>query len=1161
MPTVPDKKTPKSRPSRGRRLLRWLGGALALFAGLLLWLNGPGLRWLAPLAARHFLPKAGLTGDLRVEGSLSHGFAITDLSLHGSGPLAGLTLNRATPHYRWSQLVKGKLDGLTVDGLHADLRLDAKPPTEETVAEDRKPLDLDQLAATIRKVREQVLPVELHLTDISLTATKGGQPLLALAPTQLHHSTAEDAFTLQVGQLTDATGRTWPAQSSTLHWAADRIAIDRLDPHPSLGLSELVLHLPADAKPSLETLLRLDEAVFALTSTDGFANASLTLQSGSVQLERTAGAFGLDLPAKGTLTSLSLDAGNYLPSPLAATATLSLALEAVSYQGWQANELVLGSVVDADQATLTLQAQALDTPVHVDSKIALVRSETSIMPGQASGTFQIPAVPGLLRQLAQRLPAVPAKATAPDSSLAGTFSVSFAERFQLREATLDTTLAPSDPTLATAIAIKARYQPDQPLTVVAGLDGLSLDAAYDITAKTYQGTLELTDFTTPRVAPWLAIAGITLPGTGGLSARWSGGGDLTTMTHQGALAMPEAAWEQPGQPAVTAAADLDYTWPGKVHLASAKIQAENQTLTLAADLADETLTLRKFLWLDGTTEVADGTASLPIPADFAKWRETISTDTRPAAVSVQSRKLSLAMLKPWLPAAAKLDPRSTGQLKLEVSGSYAAPAIDLALDCLDLRSPDNPKLPPADLRLTLKAADTHLAIDTSVTTPDYPPAKLTASIPFRPAAWAAEPESVKSEVLTARLDLPRLDLSRFTTLVPALKQLSGVVTGNVTAAGPLTAPEALGSIRLENGAATFADPSLPPVQAVGAELEFTLKAVTLKTLRASVAGGSLSGSGSLTLTDRQPTSLDFRFRGDHLPLLRNDMLILRANADLRLAGPWQSAALTGSIAAVDSLFYRDIELLPIGRPFTTPSAASLPKLDARKATDPATGAIPAPFSAWTLNLNVRTQEPFLIRGNLATGQVEVALRAIGTLADPKLDGTAVLSDFRASLPFSTLMVKSGTIRFTPATGFNPILELRGTAEPRPYRVAVFVYGTAADPQIMLTSSPPLPETEIMTLLATGTTTAGLEDTQAATNRAIQLFAEEIRRGRVRYTKQLRPLLGVLDRVDFSLKESDPYSSDSFSTATISLTDRFLVSAGMGEQGNTRVMGIWRISFK
>jgi len=429
---------------------------------------------------------------------------------------------------------------------------------------------------------------------------------------------------------------------------------------------------------------------------------------------------------------------------------------------------------------------------------------------------------------------------------------------------------------------------------------------------------------------------------------------------------------------------------------------------------------------------------------------------------------------------------------------------------------------------------------------------------FRPAAWAATPDSLKQETLTAKADLPRLDLARFTALVPQAKQLSGTLTGNLLAGGKLAAPELRGSLKLTNGGVVFNDSTLPPLQAATADIDLTLKAVTLKTLRATVAGGSITANGSLTLTDGKPAAVDFRARGDHLPLLRNDMLILRANADLRLLGPWQTAALTGTLGAVDSLFYRDIELLPIGKPFTAPSAAALPKIDAPQHPD---SAMPAPFANWSLNVAARTQEPFLIRGNLATGRVDAAVRIGGTLGTPLPEGVVTLTDFVAALPFSTLKVKSGTLRFTPASGFDPILELRGVAEPRPYRVDVYAYGRVSDPQLILTSNPPLPENEIMTLLATGTTSSGLGNTQAASSRAIQLFAEEIRRGRVRYTKQLRPLLGLLDRVDFSLAETDPYTSSSLSTATLNLSDHWLVSAGMGQDGTSRVMAIWRVSFR
>nr|MCU0780266.1 translocation/assembly module TamB [Akkermansiaceae bacterium] len=746
--------------------------------------------------------------------------------------------------------------------------------------------------------------------------------------------------------------------------------------------------------------------------------------------------------------------------------------------------------------------------------------------------------------------------------LAGTFTVDLTDG-GFHSAAIETTLEPADPAQATPVVLGARYEPGGPVTADLALDGLRLSGTLDTEALTYQGTFALEQFATNRLEPWLDIVAVELPGEAAASAAWSGRGELRAGTHQGTLTLTDATWRQPEQPPLGASASLAYDWPGQVTLSSLEATAENQTMTLAAELADDTLTLRRLLWRDGDTEMAEGEAKLPVPPDLADWRGLLADNTRPAAVAIRSRVLPLELLNPWLPPAARLDTRSTGSLRLNLSGTYAKPALDLEVALRELRSPENPQLPPADLKLTAKSAGEHLALDARLTTPGYAPAILTASVPFHPRQWAEDPAAVTNEILTVRLDLPRVDLSRFASLTPTVRRLSGTVSGNLTAAGPLRKPEARGTVRLERGAVTLASESVPPIEGLAAEVALTMDRVTVNNLRASLAGGSLDGGGSLTLTpDFQPGNLDLQLRGRSLPLLRNDMLILRANADLRLAGPWDAATLTGEVAAVDSVFYRDIELLPIGRPFTTPSAAALPRLDARAVAPGAAAApIPAPFRDWRLGVNVRTQDPFLIRGNLATGRVDVAIRAAGTVADPRLDGTAQLSDLVARLPFSTLTVRQGTVRFTPGGGLDPTLEIRGRAEPRPYQVVLNVYGKASAPQIMLTSSPPLPESEIMTLLATGTTTEGLEDTAAAANRAIQLFAEEVRRGRVPYANRLRPFLGLLDRVDFSLAEKDPYSPDSYSTATISLTDRWYFSAGMSEEGNTRFMGIWRISFK
>ncbi|MCB1134089.1 MAG: translocation/assembly module TamB domain-containing protein, partial [Verrucomicrobiae bacterium] len=371
-------------------------------------------------------------------------------------------------------------------------------------------------------------------------------------------------------------------------------------------------------------------------------------------------------------------------------------------------------------------------------------------------------------------------------------------------------------------------------------------------------------------------------------------------------------------------------------------------------------------------------------------------------------------------------------------------------------------------------------------------------------------------------------------------------------------PDIKGHLELNDAAVTLKGDKFPPVENAGLAIDFVPDKVELKNLRATIAGGALSGGGTLALDEWKPGELDIRITGNKLPVVRNESIIVRSNLNLRLAGPFETATLSGGADVVDSLFYQDIELIPIGVPFTGPSAASLPKIDP---PDQKAEQIPAPFGDWKLDLRIRTAEPFLIRGNLATGEVDVDLKIGGTAGNPAPDGFARLRNVTALLPFSTLRVREGWVRFNPANGLDPVLEIRGTANPKPYRVNAFVYGNASNPQIVLTSSPPLPENEIMTLLATGTTTSGLEDPQMASSRAIQLLVEELRRGRLGGSERLRPLLGLLDRVEFTLSDKNPYTSENYTSATIALTDKWFLAASMGEENNTRLMGIWRLTFR
>lgn len=1125
---------------------------LAILVLGLLWLNGPGLRWLAPGIATRFLERAGLRGTFTVEGNLVGGLSISDLKIEGDKELARLTIGKVTPDYQWRELIKGRLEGLTVDGVHADLRLGL-----EKDAAEKPPLDLKKLVETLRSLRGRVVPLELDLKNISLAATREDKPFLALAPSRISHQAGGEDLLLELGAFTDVTGREWPAQESAIVWSADKLSIVRIDPYPGVSVRELVVPLPAGGEPSVEAELHLDEAVFVVTSAPGFTSAKIDLREGRLQVSETAKRFGVEIPATATLTSLAVELDRILPDPRSANGAVRLLLENLAWKDWNAPELSLDATLTADQSTVAAHGTMLGTEFSLDAAAPVIRGENTFTLGDATGKFNIADVPRALRELAARVPAIDPEAPVPPSSIDGNFNLTLADN-EPQAAVADLVLKPRDGKLASPVAIKARWAPDQPIAADLVLDGAKATATYQPEPATYQATLELDEFTNTRIDRWLSIVRVKPGGIASLSGKWSGGGELKTGRHYGDLSLTQATWTREAAPPITAIGGVKYNWPAGFETQGLRVRMNEQTVALEAALAGGLLELRDFLWTDGKTELASGTASLPVPADFSKWRDTIANDARQVSVSINSRVLSLALLKPWVPALEKLDPRSTGKLDIAVSGTYAEPVVAATFEARDLRSPAQPKLPPADLRITLAGRDGRIVLEGSATAPDFAPAVIRASLPFRPADWAAAPGSIKEEPLDARIDLPRLDLSRFTSLVPSAEQVTGIVTGNVAVGGVLGKPVIQGTLDLANAGLRFKGNRFPGIESVTAKVDFALDRVVLRNLRGTSAGGSFQADGSLAITGGKPGNLDVRLRGDHLLVLRNDLLILRANADLRLLGTWEKATLSGTVGAVDSIFYRDIELLPIGSPFTTPAAARVPRIDVVRAP---TATVPEPFKSWQLNLQVRSQDPVLIRGNFATGEITGGIAIGGTFGSPSPNGVFRIRDFRAALPFSTLSVPYGTATFTPATGFDPILEIRGTAEPRPYRVTIYAYGRASDPQLILTSTPPLPENEIMTLLATGTTTQGLVNPQAASSRALQLLAEEIRRGRFRFGRQLRPLLALLDNVDFNLDEADPYSTDSYSTATVSLTDRWLLSAGVGSTGDTRALVIWRLSFR
>lgn len=1150
---------------RGRLAWFWRVGlaGLLVLAGFLVWLNGPGFRWLAPKVAVHFLGDENVGDELRFGGTLLGGVELYDLDIRTEGGLERLVIDRLETDYRLSEVIHGSLRRVSGEGVHADIRL-IETPKEE----GKPPVDFAELGKTLNGVRDKILGLDLDISEVSVSVKKEGELLVGIAKSGLSHKVGEDLIGLELGVITDSGGRTLRPQDARLVWDREKFSVERLDLLPMLGVRDVEFFLPENGEIAANGKVRLGDSVLQFDIGKGLRDFRLDMIEGELDFGKLLGGFGLGLPLEGKLKSLSVGLEKIYPDWQQGVGVAELYVEGFSYEEWDVATASLGVVLEDGAFSAKLAADALGSEIRISAGGGFDRDFSGdtarYSVEKISGDLEIAKVEEVLNALDGKLDLAMDFSEFPESKLAGGWEVDLSDGFQ--GAGGDVTLSAKEVD-AMPIRVSAFYEKDLVTLRNLDADGMKSSGKYFITEKRYEATGVFTDFNGKRLEPWMKGVGIEAPATGVLSVKWGGSGDFTANVHQGKLSgvdgivtFKPVEGEELRAP-VSLAGDLEYAWPGRVGMNGLVVQTQGQSLKIDALMDGGQLELERFIWLDGEEELARGGGTLPVPEDFSKLDEFLVNNTEAMDLKFFTETLALSKLRPWVPALDQIDESATGKVEITFGGSMAAPEVMTLVELREISSPTQPDLPKMDVTLRIEAKDHVAKVSGEALAPDYAPATLEAEMPFFPKRWIEDKELIKAAEIKGALDLPRIELSRFQSLIPGAEDLGGVAEGRMTIDGTVGAPVIDGGLSLKDGKLRMAGEAVPALSGINFDVETDLQRVEIAGGIDDVEGGSLSIDGSLELRNEAGDglgNLDVSLKGAGIPVVRNEFIIVRANVDLSVKGGFNDAQVTGEIGLIDSVFYKDMELIPIGRPFLEPSAAKLPAVG----TPADVGSmVTPPFDNWTANVELKTIDPILIRGNLGKGKVDAALRIEGKLGDPRPNGRVRLYNVVARLPFSTLEIREGSLIFTPQTGFDPILEIRGTAEPRPYRVDVYVYGRASDPQLALTSQPPLPENEIMTLLATGATSSGLEDSQAATSRAMQLLIEEIRRGRFLFGKQLRPVLGLLDEVDFSLSETDPYDSETFNSARVKVSSKWYISAGLGEQGEQRVMAIYRLRFR
>ncbi len=231
----------------------------------------------------------------------------------------------------------------------------------------------------------------------------------------------------------------------------------------------------------------------------------------------------------------------------------------------------------------------------------------------------------------------------------------------------------------------------------------------------------------------------------------------------------------------------------------------------------------------------------------------------------------------------------------------------------------------------------------------------------------------------------------------------------------------------------------------------------------SALEGQLNG-GTITVTGRLPFGTGPE--GDGLTIVAREVLLdipkglhSQAVADLRWIPRDGASVLAGSVTLTANR-YRE----PVTRMLEMVDTLSR----SSRGSASEDSALPDWLASTTLDIALSVTDPVILDNSLGTVEFVPDLRLTGTVGSPALAGDiGVLDDGRISIGGRRYRLRESRLRFVPAEGLAPTLDVVGETRVGDYDVVLRISGRPDQIETSFSSSPPLSERDLRSLLVTG----------------------------------------------------------------------------------------------
>ena len=437
-----------------------------------------------------------------------------------------------------------------------------------------------------------------------------------------------------------------------------------------------------------------------------------------------------------------------------------------------------------------------------------------------------------------------------------------------------------------------------------------------------------------------------------------------------------------------------------------------------------------------------------------------------AAISAEVQGLGLSVLNPDF----------AGRVNAVLSAEGRDGRLDgtLSARMADARGVGSPRSAGLDAAVEMRLRDDVLVIDAEATNEQGLRAEADLRLPTEASAKPFRLAIARREPMSGRVFADGDVKPLWDLLVDGERSLAGRVRLNGTIAGSLADPALSGQAALEGG--RFED--FP----TGLVLEdLTVRAALAeRVIDVSQAsgvdgeGGRVQGSGRISLYRGGVSG--FQLRLDGFRLIQNDLATADASGTVTINRNAEGKVrLAGDLVVDEAEVAADpptpsgvvsIDVVERNRPL---------ELDVRQNVRPTERR----GEGWALDVNLDAPRGVFIRGRGLDVEMSLDAHVTGTTSRPRLEGVARVVRGDYEFAGKRFEFDERGVVYLSTSAQNLRLDLSATRDDPSLTATIRVSGTAAKPEITLSSSPSLPDDEILSQVLFGRSASQLSTLEAA----------------------------------------------------------------------------------